>query len=161
MADPAALRPKDLEKLLNFSRPDVDIIVICLQEMVELNSYNVILGNNDSITQTWRKILWNHINEQNRSPGNKRYDFLTGEDLVGIATFVFADEKLVDRISDLQWNEIKTGFKGSLGNKGATMLFLKIDSSPITIINCHLAAGESKSTERIQDLEYIHRDAIK
>lgn len=41
------------------------------------------------------------------------------------------------------------------------MLFMKIDSSPITIISCHLAAGESKSTERIQDIDYIHHDALK
>jgi hypothetical protein len=32
--------------MFNFPRESADIVVICLQEMVELNSYNVILGNN-------------------------------------------------------------------------------------------------------------------
>ena len=65
MVEPESLKPKDIEKLLNFSRKDVDIIIVCLQEMVELNSYNVILGNNETITQTWKKVLWNHLNEGN------------------------------------------------------------------------------------------------
>ena len=34
MVDPSNLQERDLDKLLNFSRDDVDIIVICLQEMV-------------------------------------------------------------------------------------------------------------------------------
>ena len=46
MVDPTVLQEKDLNKLFNFSRNDVDIVIVCLQEMVELNSYNVILGNN-------------------------------------------------------------------------------------------------------------------
>jgi hypothetical protein len=81
---------------------------------------------------------------------------LTCHDLVGISTFVFANSKLIDRISNIEWFEIKTGFKGSLGNKGVIILFMRIDSSIVTIMNCHLAAGEAKSNERMQDIEYIH-----
>lgn len=55
---------------------------------------------------------------------------------------------------------MKTGFKNNLGNKGAIVLFLQIDSSYFTIINCHLAAGENASAERQQDIAYIHNDAI-
>ena len=83
---------------------------------------------------------------------SKRYDFLTGHDLVGLSTFVFVNAKITDRVNDIQWFEIKTGFKGNLGNKGVIMLFVKIDSTMLTIMNCHLAAGETKSTERIQDI---------
>jgi len=72
---------------------------------------------------------------------SKKFDFLTGHDLVGIATFVFVNAKLVDRITNIDWFEIKTGFKGSLGNKGVIVLLMTIDSTPITIMNCHLAAG--------------------
>ena len=68
MVEPETFKPKDVEKLLNFSRKDVDIVVVCLQEMVELNSYNVILGNNETITQTWRKVLWDNINQNNQNP---------------------------------------------------------------------------------------------
>jgi hypothetical protein len=39
-----------------------------------------------------------------------------------------------------------------LGNKGAIILFMQIDSTYMTIMNCHLAAGETSATERMQDL---------
>lgn len=87
--------------MFDFHPQDVDIIVVCLQEMVELNSYNVLLGNNDTITTHWRKIIWNYLNKM--KSGKKNYVFLTGQDLIGIATFVFVHEPLLDRISDLSW----------------------------------------------------------
>lgn len=97
----------------------------------------------------WRKVLWSHINEHDEkgSEGKKvkKFDYLSGHDLVGIATFVFVNSELIDRITNIDWSEIKTGFNGSLGNKGVIILFMTIDSSLITIMNCHLAAGEAKS----------------
>lgn len=107
MVDPETLTAKDVERLFNFSREDVDIVIVCLQEMVELNSYNVILGNNDSVTQNWRKTLWSHINShdnkiaEGKPHASKRFDYLTGHDLVGIATFVFVNAKYSDRINDI------------------------------------------------------------
>jgi hypothetical protein len=91
----------------------------------------------------------------------KRYDHLTSHDLVGIAMFVFANSDIAHRISNIEWFEIKTGFKGSLGNKGMIMLFMEIDSTHVTVMNCHLAAGETKSNERLQDIKYFHEEAIK
>ena len=75
--------------------------------MVELNSYNVILGNNETITEVWRKILWNHVNShdskimEGTAHHSKRYDFLTGHDLVGLSTFVFINAKLIDRANNI------------------------------------------------------------
>lgn len=50
--------------------------------------------------------------------------------------------------------DIKTGFKGNSGHKGATLLFIQIDSSWLTFINCHLASGDGKSkkSDRFQDI---------
>ena len=101
MVDPESLKPKDLDRLLDFHPQDVDIIIVCLQEMVELNSYNVLLGNNDTITTMWRKVICNHLSKMKSK--NKNYVFMTGQDLIGIATFVFVNEPLLDRISDLSW----------------------------------------------------------
>jgi hypothetical protein len=71
----------------------------------------------------------------------KKYIYLTSYDLVGIATFVFVSLPLCDKIHYQEWVDVKTGFKNTLGNKGAIMLFLIIDSTYLTFINCHLAAG--------------------
>jgi hypothetical protein len=80
--------------------------------------------------------------------------------MVGIATLVFISGSLYNRVYMHEWKEIKTGFKNNLGNKGSIALFLQIDSSYITIMNCHLAAGENASNERQQDIMYIHNDAL-
>ena len=106
MVDPTALQEKDLNKFLNFPRENVDFIVICLQEMVELNSYNVILGNNETITQAWRKVIYNHLHEERREGeirrGNSKiYDYLTGYDLVGISAFVFANPRVIERVHEM------------------------------------------------------------
>jgi pentatricopeptide repeat protein len=37
---------------------------------------------------------------------------------------------------------------------------MQIDSTYMTIMNCHLAAGETSAAERLQDLEYIHNDGL-
>jgi hypothetical protein len=62
MVDPQSLKPKDFDRMLEFSREEVDIIIIGLQEMVELNSYNVLLGNNETITGIWKKTIINILN---------------------------------------------------------------------------------------------------
>lgn len=46
MVDPSKLAPRDLDKLFNFPIEKTDIIVVCLQEMVELNGFNVVFGSN-------------------------------------------------------------------------------------------------------------------
>lgn len=91
---------------------------------------------------------------------NKTYVYLTSYDMVGIATLVFISGDLYNRVYMHEWKEIKTGFKNNLGNKGAITLFLQIDSTYITIMNCHLAAGENASSERMQDIQYIHNDGL-
>ena len=57
MVDPERLSPRDMEKLFNFPLEKTDILVVCLQEMVELNSYNVLLGNNEGVLGRWRAAI--------------------------------------------------------------------------------------------------------
>lgn len=72
---------------------------------------------------------------------SKAFLHLASSDMVGVATFVFVSGALYNRVYQNSWLQVKTGFKNNLGNKGAIMLFMQIDSSYITITNCHLTAG--------------------
>jgi hypothetical protein len=155
--DPEKLPQRDREKLLAFPPDKTDIIVICLQEMVELNSFNVLIGSSENVLDRWRRMVETHLHEFN---SNRAFVFLTGYDMVGVATLVFVSGALYNRVTHQEWKEVKTGFKNNLGNKGAITLFLQIDDSFVTIMNCHLAAGENASAERQQDIQYIHNDAI-
>jgi hypothetical protein len=40
------------------------------------------------------------------------------------------------------------------------MLFMQIDNTFLTLANCHLTAGENAASMRLQDIEYIHNDAL-
>lgn len=110
--------------------------------MVELNPYNILLGANKSTQQLWRERLEQHFREKMPKP----YVYLVENDLVGIFTMVFVLESNRTRITSLNWSEIKTGFKGSLGNKGSVLLSFCFDDTILTFMNCHLEAGEGKTS---------------
>lgn len=141
MVDPQKLTAREMEKLFNFPIDKTDVVVVCLQEMVELSSYNVLLGNNESIVNEWEKVIEKYLNDVGHDLG-KSFVHLTSRDMVGIATFVFISGALFNRVYKSEWHEVKTGFKNNLGNKGAILFFMQIDSSFLTFTNCHLAAGE-------------------
>lgn len=72
--------------------------------------------------------------------------------LVGIQTIIFAKNELNDRISDLEFDSIKCGFAGQLGNKGGVAVRFNVDDTSIAILNCHLPAGKSKVNDRLNSL---------
>lgn len=138
--DPNKITIRDLDRLFNFPIDKTDMVVVCLQEMVELSSFNVLVGDNQDIVSKWQKVIEKHLNDVGQDMG-KSFVHLTSNDLVGISTFVFVSGTLFNRIYRHEWCSVKTGFKNSLGNKGAIILFMQIDSSFLTLINCHLTAG--------------------
>jgi hypothetical protein len=81
------------------------------------------------------------INRNLKNNKDRLFHIYTSHDLVGIASFVFCTKKISEKIEHFEWLDIKTGFKGNSGHKGAVMLFLQIDSTWMTFINCHLASG--------------------
>ena len=94
---------------------------------------------------SWRAVVEKHLEEVGAET-HKNLVYLSSHDMVGISTFLFVSGRLFNRVLEHQWHEIKTGFKNSLGNKGAILLFLQLDSTYFTISNCHLAAGENASS---------------
>ena len=53
----------------------------------------------------------------------------------------------------VECNKVKTGAKNLLGNKGAVGISFKIFNLSIMIINCHLAALQSRSQQRNIDFQ--------
>ena len=73
--------------------------------------------------------------------GSSHY-FLVGQfNMVGIETLIFAQKQLKDYISDVEYDNIKTGFGGKLGNKGTVAVRFDVFNTSICILNCHLSAG--------------------
>jgi len=56
--------------------------------------------------------------------------------------------------------EVKRGYGGNLGNKGAIVSGFWVNDSKVMWVGCHLAAGDDKKKERVEDIEAI-LEAVK
>lgn len=131
---------------------DPDIVVFGFQELVELSdkglSAKALLGlhKKDDISdqyQGWEDELCHLV--------GKGYRLIKSHYLVGLFSVVFARDDL--RLGHVQCGEVKTGLGGYHGNKGAVCIRFTIADSSLCFVNVHLAAGQSKVSDRVKDLE--------
>ena len=124
-----------------------DLIVVGLQEIIDINSASSLL-NATAVKERafqWTSALTSHLCEYN----------LQGiEQLFGIYMAVFTHNSL-GPLEAIEFSTFKTGMNGYHGNKGAVGCRFCIDSTWISIVNAHLAAGESNLPER-----NIHANSI-
>lgn len=80
---------------------------------------------------------------------------------MGILLLVYIKKGLINTISKIQTDHIKTGYEGAAGNKGACLIRFNIFDTDIAFCNCHLAAGNNKNKRRIESLKEIHEKAFK
>ena len=66
----------------------------------------------------------------------------------------------MNRVKEVDGDEIKCGIGGNFGNKGAVLARMKIDSSSICFVSCHLESGNKKNKERIMQFNDIHNKAF-
>ncbi|CAG81236.1 hypothetical protein B0I72DRAFT_138150 [Yarrowia lipolytica] len=129
-----------------------DIVVFGFQELVELSdkglSAKALLGlhKKDDISdqyQLWEDELCHLM--------GKEYRRVKSHYLVGLFSIVFSRDDL--RLGHVQCGEVKTGLGGYHGNKGAVCIRFTIADSSLCFVNVHLAAGQSKVSDRVKDLE--------
>ena len=130
-----------------------DIIIIGLQEIVELDIYNIlsITTNEDSVSN-WTKNITSTLN----SIFPYTFKQISVMNLVGIYCICFAQAYLKDNIEIIDSNVIKTGLFGTLGNKGYLSLNLRLNKSmDISFAVGHLEAGQYSNDQRISTLKQI------
>ncbi|MCO5565706.1 hypothetical protein L7F22_019380 [Adiantum nelumboides] len=159
-----------MELLQEHEMPDV--IIIGFQELVDLGDTRImakslILGGGRRSKQAdagerlshqaraWTQRL--SVEVQRRFPGFK---LLLQDSLVGLYTAIFVKESELPAIRDPGIATIKTGFGGRMGNKGAIVASMRIDDTPLAWINCHLAAGQRHTRQRIADLVNIFESTL-
>lgn len=120
--------------------------------------------------RVWRDHLATCIN--NAMPLEESYVLLHTSNLVGLFTCVFIKQKERDRVRNISAAEVKRGMGGLHGNKvsslfvfrvdlvsdnyqGALILRFVLDDSSMCFINCHLAAGQSQTAHRNNDIAAI------
>ncbi|KAF2718955.1 DNase I-like protein [Polychaeton citri CBS 116435] len=103
--------------------------------------------------RAWRDHLSVCLDES--LPRGEGYTLINTASLVGLFTCVFVKSSLKSRIQYMHTAEVKRGMGGLHGNKGALILRLVLDDSSICLINCHLAAGQTQTIHRNNDIAGI------
>ncbi|KAF3407455.1 hypothetical protein DPV78_001341 [Talaromyces pinophilus] len=168
-----ASMPRDLhgsafiENAIHVEQPP-EILVFGFQELVDLEDKKItakslLLGSKkrehnekehmSRQYRVWRDHLAACIN--NAMPLEESYVLLHTSNLVGLFTCVFIKQKERERVRNISAAEVKRGMGGLHGNKGALILRFVLDDSSMCFINCHLAAGQSHTAHRNNDIAAI------
>ncbi|GAB7342794.1 hypothetical protein MBLNU457_g0929t2 [Dothideomycetes sp. NU457] len=155
-----------LRDFLTSQRPP-DILVFGFQELVDLEDKKQTAKSlfnrkrKDPAEQehvghqyrAWRDHLVRSIDEF--MPADQNYSLLHTSSMVGLFSCIFVKSSLRSRISNVNTAEVKRGLNGLHGNKGALMIRMVLDDSSLCFINCHLAAGQTQTMNRNNDIASI------
>lgn len=81
--------------------------------------------------------------------------------MVGILLLVFISQDWKGAIRSVHKDTVKTGYGGTFGNKGGVVIRVNIYDTSLCFTCAHLAAGESKVKERLDDFVQIHKKAFQ
>ncbi|KAJ5469846.1 hypothetical protein N7530_007203 [Penicillium desertorum] len=145
-----------------------EIVVFGFQELVDLENKKITAkslllgskkkenGEKEHMSRQYR--VW--IDHLSRSlhecmPLEESYVLLHTANMVGLFTCVFVKHKERHNIKNVNASEIKRGMGGLHGNKGALVLRFVLDDSSLCFVNCHLAAGQTQTANRNNDIAAI------
>ena len=114
----------------------VHIIAIATQECGDISASTL---NPDK--SAWEAYLQKH----SASAG---YVLVSGHALAATHNAVLVHKHLLPVVGHVQTHAIACGVGGTLGNKGGVGIGLRVGSTSILIVSCHLASGHSKVADR-------------
>ncbi|KAF1363754.1 DNase I-like protein [Lizonia empirigonia] len=146
-----------------------DILVFGFQELVDLENKKITAksffkkkkqkqkesSEHEHMSHQYRAWKDHLIRVLDEHAPRENYVLLHTANLVGLFTCVFVKSSERNNIRDVSAAEIKLGFSGRVGNKGALVVRFLLDDSSLCLINCHLAAGQTQTTHRNNDAASI------
>lgn len=143
-----------IENLMNVSDKNIDIYAIGFQELVDLNTTNLLL-NAGSVEreQAWTNAINNELlNEANFKPPTK-YLLVDKLKMFGLFMIVYVKQSLIEKntIHDLFKSSVATGLMDMLGNKGSVALSMKLHETRICFVCSHFASDTEKLEKRNSD----------
>lgn len=168
--NPADVRSDFISEVIHPEDPP-ELLVFGFQEIVDLEDRAVtaksIFGfgkkkdkDNASSEQhvsrvyrEWRDYLGKWIN---RYMGLRySYTEVHTSCLIGLFQCIFVRQEEKASIRNMNATDVKCGMKGHYGNKGALITRFMFDDSSLCFINCHLAAGQTQTSHRNNDIAAI------
>ncbi|KAK5043588.1 hypothetical protein LTR84_011395 [Exophiala bonariae] len=144
-----------------------EILAFGFQEVVDLEDRTVtaksILGfgkkkdvkteaHQSRVYREWRDYL---IKMVSRYCKQYSYSELHTSSMIGLFQCVLVRQEERPNVRSLEGANVKLGLKGHYGNKGALVTRFVLDDSSICFINCHLAAGQTQTSHRNNDVASI------
>jgi WD40 repeat protein len=150
-------------------RPEdpADILVFGFQELVDLEDKKVTARSffkkgkkkdpldHDHMSHQYRAWKDHLIRVINEHIPTQSYTLLHTANMVGLFTCIFIRSSERNKIRDVCAAQVKLGMGGLHGNKGALIVRFFVDDSSLCFINCHLAAGQSQTMHRNNDVATI------
>ena len=130
------LFPKEIEKYYNNNLPT--FICIGLQEIVKLNTSNIIFASNKNSVNIWEIKITQFLQK------NYNYTLQYKENLVGILFLFFVKTSDAKNIREMKKSVIKAGFLNTLGNKGYILYEFKYNNKIFSFCTGHLTAGQTE-----------------
>ncbi|KAF3927256.1 Synaptojanin-1 [Dactylellina cionopaga] len=162
---------KYIANVLSTCEGDPDIIVFGFQELVDLENKKLTAksifkgkksekhlnaGVQEHMSRqyrVWQEYLAECIEKYMQ--GEVKYQMLHSANMVGLFTCIFVKASERGNIRNFGACTVKTGLKGIHGNKGALVTRFFMDDSSVCFVNCHLAAGQSGTRSRNNDIADI------
>ena len=125
-----------------------DIYAIGFEEIVDLDLKNIVSTSHITADQ------WHEKLSQLFCP--KGYSsVLKGCQLVGVCLFVFVKNEHVPHVKSISSQSLKTGLKGTAGNKGGVAIRFQLHATSMCFVCAHFAAGQSNFGERNSDFHSL------
>jgi WD40 repeat protein len=150
-----------------------DLLVFGFQELVDLEDKKLTAKSLFKSSKKKDATDVDHMSRQYRAwrdhlvqlleeamPQSTTYTLLHTANMVGLFSCVFVRSTLRSNIRSLAVGEIKRGLGGLHGNKGALILRFILDDSSVCLTNCHLAAGQTQTVNRNNDVTAILESAV-
>lgn len=132
-----------------------DVFAIGFEEIVDLNATNIVQNTQWSENAaSWGKELQKVISR------DEKFVMVTWSQLVGVALFVFVNEKHANHVRGVSVESVKTGMQGATGNKGGVGIRLVVRNTSMAFVCSHFAAGQKEVQERNNDYDSIARKLI-
>lgn len=153
--------------------PPADLLIFGFQELVDLEDKKMTAKSLFKASKKKDPAEHEHVGRQYRAwrdylvrcvedcmPAAESFSLVHTSNMVGLFSCVFIKNSLRSRMRAVDAAEIKRGMGGLHGNKGALLIRLIIDDTSVCLVNCHLAAGQSKTVERNNDITAILETAL-
>jgi endonuclease/exonuclease/phosphatase family metal-dependent hydrolase len=153
--------------LKSFNTPP-DILVFGLQELVDLEdkkqtAKSFFKGIKKSSSAEHEKLshqyrVWqDHVTRaiDEHLSQFATYQVLQTAELVGLFTLILVKDSIRPHISRVDKAQVKLGFHGMHGNKGALLVRCLLNDSSLIFLNCHLAAGQDATQHRNENARTV------